>query len=146
MALRKTGKYRYGDTQLDLPEALLDYSAKNGYPTTHFRDARCTCGGDRFRLLLDDGAGAAVRTCVACGGEHPIGDSADYLDEAELAECECPCGEGTFEITAGVALYTESEDVKWLYLGCRCPGCGLVACYGDWKNEYPGYREFLDLI
>jgi hypothetical protein len=60
-----------------------------------------------------------------------------------LGECACPCGQEEFEITVGVSLYEESEDVKWLYLGCRCPACGLVAVYGDWKSEYEGYRGLL---
>ena len=48
------------------------------------------------------------------------------------------------EVTAGVLLYDDSEDVRWRYLGCRCPSCGLTACYGDWKNEFEGYRELLE--
>jgi hypothetical protein len=145
MALRRKGKFTYGDSQLDIREVLSGYSDRN-YPAEHYRDAVCSCGGKVFRLLLDDVEGAAVRICKACGDEHPIGDSADYIEEATLGECECPCGSGLFEITAGVALYEGSEDVKWLYLGCRCLGCGLTACYGDWKNEYIGYQEFLSRI
>lgn len=84
---------------------------------------------------------------MACESEaHPIGDSANYLDEAELEECACPCGMEAFEITAGVSLYTNSEDVRWLYLGCRCPACGLTAVYGDWKNEFDNYRKLLALV
>jgi hypothetical protein len=85
-----------------------------------------------------------VRICATDGSKHPIGDSQDYLDEAELQACECPCGHGAFELTVGVALYGDSEDVRWIYLGCRCTECGLTACYGDWKNEYNGWRELLD--
>ena len=96
-----------------------------------------------LRLALDDDGGAAVRACVACGAEHPIGDSGEYLEGAELGECACPCGGEAFEIAAGVSLYDGSEDVRWLYLGCRCSACGLTAVYGDWKNEFPGYRELL---
>jgi hypothetical protein len=48
-----------------------------------------------------------------CGSEHPIGDSAEYLANAEPEECECPSGGGSFEITAGVALHGGSDDVKW---------------------------------
>jgi hypothetical protein len=77
---------------------------------------------------------------------HPIGDSAEYLDDAQLEECECPCGHGSFEITAGVSLYKSSEDVRWFYLGCRCPVCGLIACYGDWKNEFEDYRKLLSRV
>ena len=48
-----------------------------------------------------------------------------------------------FEITVGVSLYHASQDVRWLYVGCRCPSCGVTGVYGDWKNEYLDYRELL---
>lgn len=143
MATRKKGAHHYGDTQLDLREEIARYSAKNGYPVAHFADAVCPCGGTRFGLSLDENEGAAVRRCAGCKAEHPIGDSAEFLDGAELEECACPCGTEEFEITVGVALYEDSEDVRWLYVGCRCPACGLVAVYGDWKNEFEDYRALL---
>ena len=46
-------------------------------------------------------------------------------------------------MTDGVALYAKSEDVRWLYLGLRCPACKLTAVYGDWKCEAGPYRELL---
>ena len=144
MALRKRGKWRYGDRQADIRAEITRYSKKVGYLAEHFVDATCSCGGKVFGLLLDDNAGVASRVCVACDAEsHPIGDSVEYMVEAEEEEAACPCGEETFEITVGVSLYAESEDVRWLYLGCRCPACGLTAVYGDWKNEFIGYRELL---
>lgn len=143
MALKKRGKHRYGDSQEDIRAEILRYSKENGYLAQHFADAVCQCGGRLFGVLLDDDEGAAVRTCVACEHQHPIGDSEDYLDDAELGECACPCGKETFEVTVGVSLYDDSEDVRWLYLGFRCPACGLTAVYGDWKNEFNGYRELL---
>lgn len=143
MSLKKRGRYRYGDGQADIPEEILRYSRANGYVAEHFASATCPCGGRVFRLALDDTEGAAVRTCTACGQEHPMGDSAAYLADADLGECACPCGGETFEITVGVSLYAQSEDVRWLYLGCRCPSCGLTAVYGDWKNELEGYRALL---
>jgi hypothetical protein len=48
--------------------------------------------GKRFRLSLDDAEGVAVRTCVGCHPEHPIGDGDACLEDAELEECACPCG------------------------------------------------------
>jgi hypothetical protein len=143
MALKKRGKYRYGDSQADIREELLRYSKSNGYLAHHFADAICKCGGKLFRLSLDDTEGAAVRMCNSCATEHPIGDSAEYLEEAELQECACPCGGEDFEVAVGLSLYEDSEDVRWLYLGCRCPRCGLTAVYGDWKNECNGYQELL---
>ena len=143
MTLTKRGKYSYGDSQADIRDELLRYSKANAYVAEHFADAVCKCGGILFRLGLDDNEGAAVRTCIACKADHSIGDSDEFLEEAELGECACPCGQEEFEISVGVSLYEGSEDVKWLYLGCRCPKCGLTAVYGDWKNEYIGYKELL---
>jgi hypothetical protein len=143
MGLRKRGKYRYGDSQADIREEVLRYSKKNGYVAHHFADAVCKCGGNLFRLALDDNESAAVLKCVGCPIEQPIGDSGEFVDDAELGDCACPCGGEEFEITVGVSLYDDSEDVRWLYLGCRCPKCRLTAVYGDWKNEYSDYRGLL---
>ncbi|SRR5579871_6118953 len=147
MALRKRGKWRYGDSQADIRDEILRYSKQVTYLAQHYADAVCgDCGGKLFKLLLDHTQCVAVRVCVACGDEHPIGDSDEFMKDAEFDECACPCGNEEFEITAGVSLYEGSEDVKWLYLACRCPKCGLTAVYGDWKNEFPGYRELLDNV
>jgi hypothetical protein len=143
MALRKRGKYYYGDSQADIRGEILRYSRRVKYLSQHYADPVCECGGKRFWLFLDDTQGAAVRACPACEAEHPIGDSDEFLEEADLEECACPCGNEEFEITVGVSLYADSEDVRWLYVGCRCPECGLTAVYGDWKNEYEGYQELL---
>jgi hypothetical protein len=143
VALRKRGKWWYGDKQTDIRDEILRFSKGVEYHAHHYADAVCQCGGRLFVLRMDEGAGAAIRRCFACQQEHPIGDSADYLDEAELQKYECVCGKDAFEITIGVSLYDGSEDVRWLYVGCRCPGCGLTGVYGDWKNEFNGYKELL---
>lgn len=147
MALRKRGKWRYGDSQADIRTEIVRYSRENGSLAEHFADAACACGGKVFGLLLDDTAGVARRTCVACDAEaHPIGDSAEYMEDAKEQECACPCGGEAFEITVGVSLFANSEDVRWLYVGCRCAACTLTAVYGDWKNEFAGYRELLSRV
>jgi len=147
MALRKRGRWRYGDAQADIRAEIVRYSMEVGYSAEHFADAVCKCGGRVFGLLLDDEAGVALRVCVACDAEaHPIGDSAEYMDEAEEEECACPCGQEEFEITVGVSLYAKSKDVRWLYVGCRWPKCGLTAVYGDWKNEFNGYQKLLKRV
>lgn len=143
MTLRKRGKWWYGDSQADIRDELARVGTLNEYVPTHFADAACQCGCNTFRLRMDEDAGAAVRICTACGNEHPIGDSDEYLDGAELGDHECVCGKDAFEITVGVSLYDDSEDVRWLYVGCRCPACGLTGCYGDWKNEFLDYRNLL---
>lgn len=75
-----------------------------------------------------------------------MADSDDYFDDAEIYIAECTCGSNQFEITVGIALYADSDDVRWLYVGCRCPTCRLTGCYGDWKNEFPGYPKLLGNI
>ncbi|EDY16076.1 conserved hypothetical protein [Chthoniobacter flavus Ellin428] len=146
MALRQQGQHSYGDSHADIRERLLSYSTKNGYPAEHFADASCKCGSHLFRLLLDDNEGAAVRICSTCSNSHPMGDSEEYLEDANLEECECPCGSGSFEVTVGVALYESARAVRWIYVGARCPKCGLTACYGDWKNEFDDYEQLLQRI
>ena len=146
MTLKTKGKYRYGDTQQDIRDELHRFSVLNGYEATQFADAICVCGHKIFQLDMDEDAGVAIRLCTACGKRHPMGDSEAYMEDAELDEYGCPCGKDQFEITAGVALYESSEDVRWLYLGCRCPACGLTATYGDWKNEFHGFRTLLARI
>ena len=146
MALKKRGKYRYGNSQADIRAEVRRYSKTNAYLAHHFANAACQCGGRLFRLALDENVGAAVRTCVGCKIEHPIGDSDEFLEDSELEECVCPCGGHEFEVTVGVSLYDDSEDVRWLYVGCRCPKCGLTAVYGDWKNEFNGYQDLLGRV
>jgi hypothetical protein len=143
MALKQRGEYWYGDSHEDLRTELLRYSRESGYPVHHFADAVCTCGGRVFAVQYDEDEGVAVRTCAACKKEHAIGDSEEYLEAAELEGAECLCEEREFEVTVGVSLYEGSEDVRWLYLGCRCVKCGLLGCYADWKNEYNGYQALL---
>lgn len=125
----RRGEYEYGQSQADVRQYLREHSEAHGYAAEHFADSVCHCSGRIFRLALDENEGAAVRGCTTCGADTPIGDSADYLHVAELESCACPCGSEVFELTLGVSLYRESEDVRWLYLGARCTKCGLTACY-----------------
>jgi len=134
MGLKRKGRYSYGDSRADLRTFLTGYSEKNKYPIERMEDLRCPCGAEVLTLLLDDEEGAAVQTCPTCQHQVPVGDSAEFLDDAELGECECPCGGTRFELTVGSAFYEGSTDVRWFYVGCRCPSCGLVGCYGDWKT------------
>lgn len=144
--LTKREQYWYGENWADVHTEIQRYSELNGYLAQHFADATCSCGCQVFRLLLDENEGAAVRQCSRCNVKHPIGDSREYLKDAVLEECGCPCGSDEFEISVGVSLYDNSEDVRWVYLGCRCDQCNLTAVYGDWKNEFAGYASLLQNV
>lgn len=146
MALTKKGKWRYGENQIDIREEILRYSKANTYSAKHFANAVCKCDNTTFHLLVDGDEDVAVRVCCQCKKDCPVGDSQEYLEVANLEECACPCEAEEFEITCGVALYKNSEDVKWFYLGCRCIKCGLTAIYADWKTESGNYQDFLKTI
>src|SRR5207237_608241 len=77
MAVLKRGKYWYVDTQADIWAGMLRYSKAITYLAQHYVDPVCNCGRKLFRRRLDDTQGAALRACVACGAEHPLGDSGD---------------------------------------------------------------------
>lgn len=146
MALYQRGRKYFGDSQVDIRGEIHRYSQLNEYVAQYFADAICACGSRTFRLALDDNEGVAIRICFECNSEHAMGDSEDYLDDATPEERACPCGSEAFEITLGVALYDDSADVRWLYVGCRCPKCGQTAVYGDWKNEFIGYQALLKRV
>lgn len=143
MPLHHRDDQTFADSQQDIPTALVEYSKTKGYLAEKFADAVCECGNRTFELHVDETQGVGGRICVACEHQHVMGDGEEYLEDAELEICECICGAPALEITVGVALYADSEDVRWFYIGGRCPDCGLTGCYADWKNEYPHYQELL---
>ena len=66
MALRKKGKWWYGDSIVDIRDELVRQGRLNEYVPTHFADPKCQCGSSTFRLRVDDEQGAAVRICAGC--------------------------------------------------------------------------------
>jgi hypothetical protein len=143
MALTKKGKYWYGTTPEDTKAEVLRFSNLNGYPADRFSESVCTCGSHCFKLESDEEAGAAKRTCAACGSTHFMGDSAEYASDANLENHECACGNEEFRLMSGVALYDESNDVRWFYIGCLCTKCNLVGVFADWKCEAGDAEAFL---
>jgi hypothetical protein len=147
MSITKTGSSYFGTCQEDIRTELARYATVNGYEIHHFKDVVCSCGNTTFTLYIDDEECVAGRQCTSCNVQHVMLDGEEYIEDAELYHAVCTCEAEPFEITVGVSLYSTeiglSEDVRWLYIGCRCPSCNLVGCYADWKNEFNGYQEFL---
>jgi nitrite reductase/ring-hydroxylating ferredoxin subunit len=143
MTITKRGEYHYGEGHEDLHDLIELYAKAAGFSAEVFADAYCACEAKVFELYVDDEEGVAVRVCTACGADHPIGDSAQFLDEAELQQCECPCGAASFEVSSGACLHEDSDAVKWFYLAGRCTSCNFVAVFGDWKNEHESYEVLL---
>jgi hypothetical protein len=143
MALKKKGKFWYGTTPEDTQAEVRRYSTLNGYEAVKFSASTCTCGNKTFRLETDEDEGVARRTCASCGSSHLIGDSADYVADAELEDHECVCDGTEFELMSGVALYADSNDVRWYYIGCQCAQCHLTGVLADWKCEAGDADAFL---
>lgn len=143
MTLTRKNGYCYGDTIDDLQAELVDYSQSNKYEAVKFFEAVCACGGRVFKLLTDEDEGVAQRICVACGTSHLMGDSQDYADDAELEGHVCVCDGEEFHLLSGVALYRDSSDVRWYYIGCHCTQCKLVGVFADWKCDGGDAESFL---
>jgi hypothetical protein len=143
MALKKKGKYWYGDTPDDIKAELVRYSTSNVYRATKFAQPTCACGNSVFRLESDEEEGAGRRTCCSCQEVHLIGDSAEYEADAEFEGHQCVCDGDQFELMVGVALYEGSNEVRWCYIGCRCSKCQLVGVFADWKCEAGDADAFL---
>lgn len=143
MTLSKRGDYWYGDTTDDLRLEITRYSDQNGYKAKAFASSVCSCGSKIFRLESDENEGVAKRVCGTCGASHLMGDSTEHVEGAKLEDHICVCDGVKFELESAVALYDESNDVRWYYLGCRCPTCSLVGVFADWKCEGGDATAFL---
>ena len=148
MTITKEGDAYYGTCQKDIHDELARYSKLNGLEIHKFKDVVCKCGGTIFTLHIDDDECVAGRKCTTCNEQHVMLDGEEYIDEAELYQAICTCESEPFEITVGVNLYSDehniTNDVHWLYIGCRCPKCNLLGCYADWKNEFNDYKKLLN--
>lgn len=146
MSAKKRGRYWYGEDAADLRIEIARFAELNGYAATEFAEAICACGQRTFSLSMDQDAGVAVRTCIACSHQHVMLDGQEYLAEADLIEYGCPCNGNGLNLSVGIALYEDSQDVRWVYVGGFCPKCGLIGVYGDWKNEFEDFRTLLAAV
>src|SRR5262245_22036378 len=65
----------------------------------------------------------------------------DSQADTEVAGCPCTKRGTTFdEITLGASLYEGSDDVRWVYVGCRGVARGLVAHYAEWHRVEIPYQ------
>ena len=140
----KTGQRWTGENFVDLAEYVTAYSSRN-YRADDIRQSRCgTCQGTVFGLVIDDTEGCAQRTCGSCSASAFICDSAEYWDQADPGEAECPCGGGDFETAVGFS-FIERGEIRWITVGGRCVRCGVLGVYAEWKVDYEPSRQLLDL-
>jgi len=136
MALRKKGKYHYGDSQEDLALALKKYAESNQYSINEVRDIKCDkCGWDTFKLFSDDDESGAMCRCVHCSEKKFIRDSEEYMNQDETDYHECMCGNANLSISVGLSFYEGTKDARWIYVGGYCATCGVVGNYIDWNER-----------
>jgi len=145
MTISMKNGYYYGENLSDLETEMARFSALN-YPSSLFRSSSCACGGSDFKLQTDEEAGVARRICAVCNLQHLMGDSAEYVEESNPDDHICVCDATIFALLSGVALYPDSNDVRWYYIGCHCRNCGLIGVFAHWKCEAGDAAAFLDNI
>jgi hypothetical protein len=147
MTVSQRGGVWKGTAASDLDEYLRAFAAE-GHAVAEVVHAACSAcggGGAGFALALDDDEGVVVRRCRACGGQVPMLDSAQYLDDADLGDAACPCGNEVFDVAVGFALRDDAE-VRWVSVGLRCHRDGLLGVYADWKIDYSPSRHLLTRV
>lgn len=142
MSIDKSGKWWIGSHPEDIREYLIAFSS-DGYVADDFRLAICDCGNPEFRLWADDGEGTAKRICSSCEKSHLICDSEEYWEvstpvEWTCVECESKCA----NVGVGFSLFEDGE-IRWLYVGERCVGCGVLGCMTQWKVAYSPSKQLL---
>ncbi|TYB45141.1 hypothetical protein FXF51_60170 [Nonomuraea sp. PA05] len=145
MVIHASGDHWRGEDFADLADFLRQYQP-GGYAVQRVSEAVCAgCGGKRFNVMADDVEGCVQRICVACGDAAYVADSADYVEEADLAECACPCGGEQFAAAVGFAFRGDGE-VRWVSIGLRCLRDGSLGVYGDWKIDYSPTAHLLQSV
>ena len=75
-----------------------------------------------------------------------MGDSVEHAHEASFEDHLCVCDADVFELLSGVALYDQSDDIRWYYIGCHCVVCDLVGVFAEWKCEAGNVGDFLSSV
>ena len=136
MALRKKGRYYYGDNQDDLADELKRYAKLNEYPVNEVEHIKCAkCEQQLFKLISDYDEGGAVCQCINCSEERDIKDSKQYMQQENMNNNECVCGNATFNIAVALSFYSDTNDVRWVYVGGLCSSCGVLGTYVDWNER-----------
>lgn len=145
MSIDTSGQWWIGTEASDIREFLVAYAADD-YPVHEFTLAKCSCGSDVFNLEADDDEGVAKRTCVGCNSERFICDSEEFYTDAEPEELVCiECGSRQTNIGVGFSLYDDG-NVRWLHVGVRCVGCGVLGCFTGWKVAYSPSQDLIKRV
>ncbi|MEM9632039.1 MAG: hypothetical protein AAGA50_11985, partial [Pseudomonadota bacterium] len=117
----------------ELRNEIERYSELNGCKISKFEVVTCHCGGNDFKLFSDDQNGAAFATCASCGNTEDIWNSQKYTEKP--LQNICRCGQEELALALGLSTYSNSDDIRWVYVGAHCKICRLSGVYVDWQER-----------
>lgn len=130
----RTARYWTGDSPDDIAEWLAAYTE---IPNLDVKPVICNqCGGNTFTIRVDPDEGVMQVTCTSCNTKKRLLDSDEIWKDCSPRSVRCRiCKERTNNVQ--VAFHRrDNGDVKWVYIGNRCTGCGTLGSYTDWSIDY----------
>lgn len=129
----KTGNFWTSELADDIDLYLKAYSDNN---TLDVKPIVCGCGCDTFTIKCDQEESVIGVKCESCGTKKLLADSAEYWDDADPEDFECPiCKNRVYNARIGFRR-RKSGSVKWVYIGVRCTNCKTLGSPLDWKIDY----------
>ena len=151
MALKKKGKYWYGESVDDVWTFFVWYTRDSSPPVKHCRVAVCKCGSIVFQVEGDEEEGHYQRTCVACGTEV-VFFAKEYSrrprPRTDLPLFECICWGDEFEVVGLTCPFSCSSPKSGhtFFLGMRCVECGCLGEYACWFPRYLDAEAYLAML
>jgi hypothetical protein len=158
MAIDDSGEWWTATEPSDIPIYLAEYTRfECAYPATEFRQVRCGCGCERFRLVR--AREVTQRTCAACAqvgyisrGKVALAAWEEAIQE-EKPETYCCVGCKGVEanVYVGFAGYPDQPQlpagaVRWFYIGERCCTCGILGSFNNGKvGRSPAEEVYLEV-
>ena len=123
-----------GNSVDDIREYLCEYSEQE---EIEVKNVECQiCKGDVFTIKVDQDEGAMQVTCVNCKAKKLLLDSSEIWEECNPKTGRCPICKGkSYNVGVGF-LRRSTGDVKHVFIGNRCVGCGVLGSYADWSINY----------
>lgn len=132
MAIDRSGKWWKGNSPEDI-FVYLDQLFADSYPIHEHRLAVCPCGSEVFSLCWIPDEGAVKRICGQCGTKHFVCDSEENWDGRPKKFKCIECKSDKTNLGVAFSLYENRNAIRWIYTGCRCTNCGVLASFADWK-------------
>lgn len=142
MTIERRPQWWLGSEESDIGLYLEELT--NG-TSERYTQSICSCSSTEFQVYFDREQGFVSRICTECLTEHLVCDSSDSQPDSSPHKFSCvQCGKTAANLGVGFALrprklteiFGQNRDVRWIWVGLRCVGCGVLGCIADWKIDY----------